>query len=108
MTYLPSFEHEPSEIQQLIPDVEYSALKSLTPEDINHIKERGCVVIRNVVDTAQAVVEAALGLDVLTCSVGIEGVTPAGKVDRIEYGWFLLDRVQKLECSDRCEEDGRC
>lgn len=37
-----------------MPQVEFSDLQNLTPEAVERIKKRGCVVIRNVVDATQA------------------------------------------------------
>lgn len=40
---------------QIIPQVSFSELDNLTAEQIANIKQRGCVVIKDVVDDQQAV-----------------------------------------------------
>ena len=39
---------------QIIPQIDFSELKNLSPSDIERIKQRVSVVIRNVVDQSQA------------------------------------------------------
>jgi hypothetical protein len=40
---------------QCIPQVEFEELSTLTPEKVEEIKIRGCVVIKNVVDDEDAI-----------------------------------------------------
>ncbi len=41
--------------QQYIPQVEFADIKNLKPEDVDRLKTRGCVVIKNVVDDEEAI-----------------------------------------------------
>jgi hypothetical protein len=41
-------------MDEYIPQVEFSDLDGLSPEQIESIKAKGCIVVRNVVDDEQA------------------------------------------------------
>jgi hypothetical protein len=41
--------------QQYVPQVEFSELDTLSPQQVDTIKRRGCVLIRNVVDDSEAI-----------------------------------------------------
>ncbi|KAJ3560096.1 hypothetical protein NP233_g11059 [Leucocoprinus birnbaumii] len=72
---LVKFSEKVSEVgTNYIPQVEYAELDELSPDELEMIKRRGCVVIRDIVDDERAIAWRETLREIVKVNPGIEGV----------------------------------